>query len=96
MSIKKRIRQGQRALRVAANVEAAMGRARAGFRDDLEDVMGAEGLTSAKVARRAGLDKAYVDALLKDRRRPTFRTMAQIADGLGADLDVSVDLYKRR
>jgi transcriptional regulator with XRE-family HTH domain len=45
-------------------------------------------LSQEELAERAELDRTYVSGIERGRRNPSLRILQQIAEGLGADLDV--------
>ena len=45
-------------------------------------------LSQEELALRAGLDRTYISGVERRVRNPTARVMQQLADALGADLDV--------
>lgn len=45
-------------------------------------------LSQEDLAERAGLDRTYVSGIERGRRNPSLRILQQIAEALGADLDV--------
>ncbi|MFG1342481.1 helix-turn-helix domain-containing protein [Xanthobacter autotrophicus] len=45
-------------------------------------------LSQEELADRAGLDRTYVSGIERGRRNPSLRILQQVADALGADLDV--------
>ncbi len=45
-------------------------------------------LSQEELADRAGLDRTYVSGIERGRRNPTLKVQQQLADALGADLDV--------
>lgn len=45
-------------------------------------------LSQKELAHRAGLDRTYVSGIERGRRNPMLKVQRQLADALGADLDV--------
>lgn len=45
-------------------------------------------ISQEDLADRANLDRTYVSGIERGRRNPTLKIMQQLADALGADLDV--------
>jgi transcriptional regulator with XRE-family HTH domain len=45
-------------------------------------------LSQEELAGRAGLDRTYVSGIERGRRNPSLRILQQVAEALGADLDV--------
>ena len=45
-------------------------------------------LSQEDLAERAALDRTYVSGIERGRRNPSLKILQQVADALGADLDV--------
>ena len=45
-------------------------------------------LSQEDLAERASLDRTYVSGIERGQRNPSLRILQQVADALGADLDV--------
>jgi transcriptional regulator with XRE-family HTH domain len=45
-------------------------------------------LSQEDLAERASLDRTYVSGIERGRRNPSLKILQQVADALGADLDV--------
>lgn len=59
------------------------------FGELLTQLMEERGLTQNELARRAGLDSAYINMYVKGRvRRPTIELAFSIADALNVDVNV--------
>lgn len=62
------------------------------FTNDVARLMSEQGISQSELARRLGVSRARVSQLMQHRSSPSLRTMVEVADALGCDVSVSLEI----
>lgn len=58
------------------------------FRDEVERLLLAKGITRAELAQKMGVKKPFVYQILKEDANPTLKTILRVAEALDYDLAI--------